>query len=506
MNKTLTINIAGSVFHIEENAYIELDNYLKAIKSTFPLEERDEIIHDIELRVAELFFDFLSPNHQVITLKEVEKVIQIMGAPGDYSLEEDPKEQGQSYYYNTPRKLYRDTQNKVVGGVLSGLGHYFQVDAVWLRILFVVLLLFFGTGVLLYVILWIIIPPARTTAQILQMEGQPVNIDTIQNSVKKNMDEFQRKMNSLDMDPIKERAKVVGKSSGQWIAKFFGIVFIVISSVMIVPTLCVLAMAVLHNSAVPNEILTQELGMAPNSLQWNNHIPLGIFFFLAFPTIGLLILGLRLLHNNLKYVGWTLLLLFILWIGSIFYFSIPFLENNSNLIFNNKSFSINRMQVGYGYRITENKEQKSNFYTQELPEADYAMIAFKSPTYIQDPTSTEQVALENFIFSISPTMQDQMYVKVVVKQIKDAFSSSLWQKDWKVTQQNGDTLFLATSAPEDILPQIARQDIILDYTLYLPTGKSIQMTQELAKALELPEAKIGKNYTLDKDNELVIID
>ncbi|MHC5309412.1 PspC domain-containing protein [Myroides sp. LJL116] len=502
MNKTLTINIAGSVFHIEENAYIKLDDYLKAIKSTFPLEERDEIIHDIEIRVAELFFDFLTPSNQVITLKEVEKVIQIMGNPGDYSLEDEPKEQSQDYTYTAPRRLYRDTQNKVFGGVLSGLGHYFQIDPVWLRIIFVVLVLFFGTGVLLYFILWIIIPPARTTAQILQMEGQPINIDTIQNSVKKNMDEFQKKMDSLDMDPIKERVRGVGESSGKWLSKFFGIVFIIISTLMFIPILLVLSLALLQDDFIPSQILSQKLGLMPESM---HQLTLGVFFFFALPIIGLFILGLRLIYSNLKYVGWTILLLFLLWIGSIFYFSLPLAANITNFTINSKSYRINNMQVGYGYRITTNQEQKSNFYTQELPNTDHVIIGFKSPSFLEDSTSIEQNPLQSFTISISPTMQDQIYIKAIVKQKRDAFKSSLWQKDWKVIKQNGDTLFLAASAFKDILPTVDREDIILDYTLYLPQDKTVQMTQELSNALGLPDAKIGKRYTLNKDNELIAI-
>lgn len=181
MNKTLTINIAGSVFHIDENAYQKLDQYLKAIKRSFPKEEQDEIIHDIEIRIAELFSENITDENQVVTLNDVDRVISIMGKPEDYILDEETTTSNNTQYiYNTSKKLYRDGDRAMVGGVLAGLGHYFKIDTVWMRIIFMILVLFYGTGVLLYLILWIIVPEAKTTSQILEMQREPINISTIE--------------------------------------------------------------------------------------------------------------------------------------------------------------------------------------------------------------------------------------------------------------------------------------------------------------------------------------
>jgi hypothetical protein len=129
MNKTVNINLAGIFFHIDEDAYLKLQRYLEAIKRSFTDSQgRSEIISDIEARIAELFSERTENDKQVISSKQVDEVIAIMGQPEDYLIDEELFEDEPKSTYRskstTSKKLFRDTENSYIGGVASGLGHY----------------------------------------------------------------------------------------------------------------------------------------------------------------------------------------------------------------------------------------------------------------------------------------------------------------------------------------------------------------------------------------------
>ena len=121
MKKTLTINLGGTVYHIDEDAYHLLDNYLTNLRIHFCREEgAEEIVHDIELRISELFTDRLNEGKQVITIEDVEEIIARMGKPEDLSDEESGEASGSEKQKGTTmRRLFRDPDNKVLGGVAS---------------------------------------------------------------------------------------------------------------------------------------------------------------------------------------------------------------------------------------------------------------------------------------------------------------------------------------------------------------------------------------------------
>ncbi len=193
MNKTVTVNISGFVFYIEEEAYTILSTYLNRIKSIFQSDEgADEIVNDVEARIAELFRDKLSDNKEVVTVTDVEEVIQVMGKPEDFQDESgfeqertsSSNESAYTSFNNERRKIYRDPDDKVLGGVCSGFGHYLGIDPIILRIVLILLFFFAGTGFLLYLILWIVIPKAETTAEKLRMHGEKINVENIKKKSK----------------------------------------------------------------------------------------------------------------------------------------------------------------------------------------------------------------------------------------------------------------------------------------------------------------------------------
>jgi phage shock protein PspC (stress-responsive transcriptional regulator) len=180
MKKTFTINISGTIFHIEEDAYERLQGYFMKLKSHFGNEaEGREIIADIEGRVAELFLEKNRGENRVITLDLIEEIISIMGTPEDFIEQEADTE----YVPGTTRRkkrLYRSPESRVIAGVCGGLGAYFRIDPVFIRILFVLLLFVNGIGIIAYLILWIAVPKARTTSQILEMRGEEVTVSNIE--------------------------------------------------------------------------------------------------------------------------------------------------------------------------------------------------------------------------------------------------------------------------------------------------------------------------------------
>ena len=187
MNKTVNINLSGFFYHIDEDAYLKLQNYLKAIKRSFAGSAgEDEIIADIESRIAELFSEKMKSEKQVISMTIVDQVIQIMGQPEDYMVDEDifedePHTKARREKSGPSKKLFRDTDNKYIGGVASGFGHYFGIDALWIRLVLILsVFLGFGAPIFIYIILWIFVPEAVSTAEKLQMKGEPINISNIE--------------------------------------------------------------------------------------------------------------------------------------------------------------------------------------------------------------------------------------------------------------------------------------------------------------------------------------
>lgn len=179
MKKTFTINISGTLFHIEEDAYEKLQGYLLKLKEHFGNgAEGREIVADIENRISELFTEKAKGDSKVVSAGWVDEVIGTMGTPEDFAEQESSGEPFSAI--KRKRRLYRAVDNRYIGGVCSGLGAYFNVDPIVMRILFVVLLFANGIGILAYLILWIAVPGAHTTSQRLEMRGEEVTVSNIE--------------------------------------------------------------------------------------------------------------------------------------------------------------------------------------------------------------------------------------------------------------------------------------------------------------------------------------
>ena len=332
MNKTVNINLAGIFFHIDEDAYLKLQRYLEAIKRSFTDSQgRSEIIADIEARIAELFSERVQNDKQVIRISEVDEVISIMGQPEDYLVDDEIfEDEPQTAYRSkstTSRKLFRDTDNSYVGGVSSGLAHYFGIDAVWIRLAWILLIFGAGTGILLYILLWVLVPEAKTTAEKLMMTGEPVNISNIEKKIKDGFDSVTETVGDVAKnvsDSVSNAAKKIDvnksansiKSSSRTFfdtlgdvimfffkvfAKFIGVLLIIIGAATLISLIIGLfSIGVANVIQIPGLDFV-ELANAGNTPIWL--VSLFALFAVGIPFFFLFYLGLKILINNLKSIG-----------------------------------------------------------------------------------------------------------------------------------------------------------------------------------------------------------
>ena len=195
MNTTININIGGSSFCLDTEAYDLLHGYLQSVERNLSSDtDKKEVMDDIEHRIAELFVELLKKQHQsVITTDMVDAVIIQMGKPDDFK----DTEAGESFGAKSvnyakglfQRHLYRDPANKVIAGVCSGLASWFGISAIWIRLAFVLCMIFWGFTALVYIILWIIVPEARTAAQRLELRGKEATVDKIEEEIRNQKDQ-----------------------------------------------------------------------------------------------------------------------------------------------------------------------------------------------------------------------------------------------------------------------------------------------------------------------------
>lgn len=342
MNKTININLGGIFFHIDEIAYQKLRLYLDAIRRSLSDDPqgRDEIINDIEHRIGELLSEKIKDERQVVNENDIDEITKIMGKPEDYLVDEEIFEDETNYRPRTSsKKLYRDSEDKFLGGVSSGIAHYFGIDALWVRILWIVLVVAgFGSGIPIYILLWILIPEARTTAEKLQMYGEPVNISNIEKKIREEFDDvstkvkdgvndvtekvknsdFRRNTGNKAKSGIDEIIDVLSKiilTIFKVFGKFIGVILLIIASL----TLIGLIFGALSFGSI------EILGFGNDWVDYppfffDSVLPSWLLIIFAFIAIGipfvvLFMLGLRILSSNVKsFTSTTKLSLLGVWI------------------------------------------------------------------------------------------------------------------------------------------------------------------------------------------------
>ena len=474
MNKTVNINLGGMFFHIDEDAYLKMTRYFDAIKRSLSKSSgHEEIINDIELRVSELLTEKQKSDKHVIGLKDVDEVIAVMGQPEDYIIEEDNfKPQMYSGDSKKTKKLYRDTENGMIGGVLAGLGHYFGIDKVWLRIFVLAMVFVFGSGILAYIILWIVMPEAITTAEKLEMNGEPVTISNIEKKVKEEFENVSDRIKNADYDKygnqIKTGANKIGSSLGDFImtvfkifAKFLGVLLIITGIATLISLL--IAVFTLGSSNfidVPWRSFI-EAGNFTDYPIWS--FGLLMFFAVGIPFFFLTLLGFKLLSPTIKSIGniakYTL---FALWIIAIAILISIGIKQASEVAFEGKTVqkeTINLMPTDTLFV----KFRYNDYYTKNIDDRE----TFK---FVQDSANTELIYSNNVRLQILHTDEKLPFIQIEKmargKSFQDAKLRA--EKIKYAIKIEGNQLILDNYLLTEVKNKFRDQEV--EIFLYLPEG------------------------------------
>jgi phage shock protein PspC (stress-responsive transcriptional regulator) len=355
MNKTVNINLAGIVFHIDENAFETLNNYLNELKNHFKNEEGgDEILKDIEGRIAELFTERLDKK-EAISLTDINEITTIMGDPSQYDdeIEQEQSQESQDKEEDLRkgkrRKVFRDEEDRMIGGVCRGMAHYFDINVLFCRIIFIGILFLIGPGApFLYIMFWIALPSAKTTAEKLEMKGEKVNINNIEKNIKDELNIIEDKIRDFDRKFTKEIfgansffRKIVDffirviKGVFKFAGSCFGIFCILFGGILLFLIFNFVfsgAEILFHNHPMIDHVFNDF---------FNNKSTTWLSLFIGIPIVTVILFGLRLVNNTKIHMNYKIGI-FVLWITSIFFLlnsvkdiSLEFQEEAKNTIIEN---------------------------------------------------------------------------------------------------------------------------------------------------------------------------
>lgn len=481
MNKTVNINLGGMFFHIDEDAYQKLARYFDAIKRSLSnTSGQDEIIKDIEMRVSELLTEKQKTDKHVVGLKDIDEVIAVMGQPEDYRIDdEETKNAAPNFITSKNKKLYRDGENGMIGGVLAGLAHYFGIDKVWLRVFILILMLVFGTGALAYIILWIVMPEATTTAEKLEMTGEPVTISNIEKKVREEFDNVSEKFKNANYDEMGNRIKTgVGKAGntlGDFIIALFNVFSKFLGVILIITGLSTLAALFIGVFTLGSSTFID--------VPWQNFIEAGnftdypvwtfgllMFFAVGIPFFFLSLLGFKLLSPNLKSIGniakYTLLALWLIAVALAIAIGIKQVT----------AFSVDGRVI-----------QKENI---SLKPTDTLLIKFRHNDYfaknlnddcdfkiILDSTSNDVIYSNNVSLRIAQTDSKSAYIQIE----KEAKGKTLFEAKQRAGKIKygykiiGSQLVFDNYLLTELKDKFRDQEI--EITVFLPIGTFLKMDQ-----------------------------
>ncbi|MBB2953224.1 MULTISPECIES: PspC domain-containing protein [Sphingobacterium] len=332
MNKTIIININSIVFHIEEDAYDVLRNYMIDIKKHFgSSEDSKEILEDIENRIAEMFTEKIQLGiKEVLNMDDVNAVIAQMGSVSDFEINDTDQQYSdqktnQAYStFRTGKKLMRDPEDKVISGVCSGLGHYFGIEARWIRLLFVLFVVIFGSGFLVYIILWIVMPIAITRADRMEMRGESPNIQNFKRSFEEELSGLKENFSGAG-NTFNRGVENAGTAFGEIIkifAKVIGLIVAFSIGLSLISLLIALIFFSLGIAGVTDRGIIEPLNLIdPLQAPW---ALTAAFLAIAIPFAGLFYLIIRLLFDRKPMNNYLTTSLFLVWLislGSIIYYA-----------------------------------------------------------------------------------------------------------------------------------------------------------------------------------------
>ena len=410
-----------------------------------------------------------------------------MGQPEDYMVDEEifedePKRTYTSSRTSSTRKLYRDTESAYIGGVSSGLSHYFDVDPLWIRIAWVILFFGFGTGILVYILLWILMPAAETTSEKLAMSGKPVNITNIEekvkegfSNVKESLDGVADRISNADYDGVGDKVKHKSRSFfdalGNVImfffkifAKFIGIILIIIGAT----TLISLIVSLLSVGVV--DIFNFD-GIDMAHTFYSSNLPiwvvsLMVLFAVGIPFFYIFLLGLKILVNNLKSIGKTAnFTLLALWLASIVTLA----------IFSAKEIAEFSREGEFTENVELNIKANDTLYVEMVNNEKYSRNNYRSNDFdiVYNDDDVKQIYSSDVRFLVKSTNDSVAYIKIVkdargrtYQDARERAEEIIYNFDFNNGKLVLDNYFL-TNADN----KFRNQDVTI--TLYMPEGSII---------------------------------
>lgn len=332
MEKTIIINIGNTIIHIEESAYDTLKAYLNEVKLYFANHADDlEIITDIENRIAELFTEQMeAQKKQVVDAADVQHVIAQMGSVKDFDTieenEEEPAFQPGYQYQYAEKKLYRDMDDRVVAGVCSGIAHFVNTEAKWIRAAVLLMAFLGGFGILVYMILWIIMPKAKSRVEKMEMKGEPANLQGFQKNLDEELQAVKERLGEVNRhaQPLFARLGIFIGEFFEWIARFLSgtgkVIFKIIAGLIIVFGAFCLLMLILGTAAFQGFWDSSIYDSFPFSIV--NDGNRGVILFSAFivlfvPILALVLFSIRVAFNKQAINKTFSFALLIIWLAGV---------------------------------------------------------------------------------------------------------------------------------------------------------------------------------------------
>jgi len=350
MKKTFSININGLLFNIDEDAFEKLNDYLKTLKKHFKnTDGGEDIVTDIEARLSEILKTRVKDLQQIVGMSDVDFAIDTLGQPFEMDEERDTNKTKKSKRTKSHKRIFRDPDNQIFGGVAAGLAAYFNVDLVIIRLIFVLSILIGGAGLVVYLTLWVLTPYASTTAEKIEMDGETVDIKNIEKKVREELeslkDRFQEFSNEAgDVMKKKRKDSTNGLNRlGLFLFKalqiFIRILAIILGVVFLIVGIALsLALAVTYLGLTPT-LHFEEFSVGSLSLPafLNNYIittpyelilNIALFLVLSIPIIGIIFNSIRLIFNlgRQKIFGISAVVMWVLAIMVAFTLSVKTME------------------------------------------------------------------------------------------------------------------------------------------------------------------------------------
>ncbi len=500
MNKTITINLGGINFYIDEDAYHKLDKYLKAISTSLDPESREETLQDIEARIAELFIAKQEDQKEVIGLEAVDNIIAQMGQPEDYKMEEEADSTTTHQTFKSTKGLYRDIEHRTLAGVCAGLGHYLGISRILIRGIFLFLLflptfidddLFFAgsTIFLIYIVLWAVVPGARSTAQKLKMHGEKIDIDNIERKVREEFSQVKNKVENANYSGFRDFLEVLGKvlvGIIKIIAVIIGIFIVLVAGLgllgLLLSFITLGAISFSGFSPIPDI-----LGIYTKLPEWVAYLL--TFLLTAIPLFLLILAGLKIIRPQAKSIGLTgVLVLAGIWILSL----IPLAVYTPNWNYLNTTI-LSHSQTKPLHLSPQDTLYIQTYFNTNLPQQPSTLFRFEGETYSK--------AVDLKLIPSSDKSSLEIFKEMKVHSLESVSTHQLIYRN----RYHQDTLYLDRVSSLYLKKRnISRQKINL--SLHLPENTVFKIDKRLSSLIEGLKKEYYDHYLTYKNSELICLD